>query len=145
MTTELVPENLAEFRARFGSFHDAVIHDIYLHVLGRWPYMRITLETIDLNASFDNQWVNLTIEVREVTDLLVKKPWNYDIAVIFNLIVAIFDDQVHINFSPYWSDEDSKEGYQPSPHPESDFIVIGKQCFWEVAPYHRPERPAYDE
>lgn len=138
MREELLPSNLEDFIERFGTFHDAVIHDVKLNLFGKIkPYtIVVTIGTQDLNSDLDNNWINIIFEIEDVSKFTLKKGRRYDFSIIFELNIAFYDNEVFFDFFPFTSKPTGPEDFEDIPDVHDPrFAVAGKKCFWEITPY----------
>src|SRR5688572_15301583 len=101
MRNELTSDNLSNFRQRFGTFHDGVIHRVEYHAFTRtFKRARVIVGTVDLQFLPEHKWLNLIIEIEGVREIVLKDPSNYYLGVIFALRIDFFDNEFYIDFYP---------------------------------------------
>lgn len=133
---ELQSSNLVNFRNRFGTFHDSVIHSVHYNIFKiRDRSVFITLGTRDQTIESDENWVNLTLEMRGMEKFVLRKPPNYSMSVIFHLNIGIFDGKIYMDFFPMDKDPNDASGYTESEKPGTTLIVVCERCFWSTSPY----------
>jgi|GEM_PF-6140163 len=138
MRKELSPDTLAELEKHFGTFHDAVIHNVSFELFSKSkPYsVCITVGTQDLTLAPPNNWINLTFEIVEITKFILEKTRNYDFSIIFQLNIRFFDDEIYLDFFPYTENPMSIDDFWRRADSKGPiFIVIGKKCYWQTSPY----------
>lgn len=138
---ELLPENLAEFRYKYGSFHDAVIHHVHYDLFSHTEpeIIRVSVGTRYRTSPEKiawTSWTNLTFEIEPVTRVVLKKDPNYFLGVVSRLGISFFDEKVHINFL-HASDLDDLEFHDEKPEDKISLIAVGKRCFWWLSPYEQ--------
>ena len=133
---ELTVANLTEFRERFKTFHDGLVHqvDINLYrVTTPKANIRIELEARDFVLSDKGQWVKLVFEVEDVTKYVLHQERNYNLTVISRLNVGIFDNEIFFDFEPYDYEPQSAADFELRPFvPKAMFLIIGERCFWYI-------------
>lgn len=138
MLEELLPHNLAEFTERFGTFHDAVIHEIRLDLFSKTkPYkIVVTIGTRDWKSETGDEWINLTLEIEAVSRFYLKKEKIYDFAIIYKLNIGFFDNEIYLDFFPFNLEPTEPDDFEDIPNIEGSlFVVVGRQCFWSTSPY----------
>lgn len=140
MKQELLPENLADFRRRFGSFHDAVIHEVKVDLFSKTkPYnASVTIGTQDIQqpSKTGYTWVNLTLDIENVSRLAIRRENSYIISIIFRLLIYFYEDKVFLDFTADKTDvtnsKDIDEGFSQT---NAAFAIIGEKCFWYTSLY----------
>lgn len=129
---ELVPSNLDRFIARFDHLYDGVVRDVRVRFTPEYTYAHValTLSVRDRETSEDNGWVNLTLEIGEVTQFILIEG-NGTCSVLSNgLSVGFFDERIYLDFCPHAEASDSLADFL-----KSRFLVAGKNCVWTISPY----------
>lgn len=140
MKQELTIDTLQELQARFGTFHDAVIHSVEFNIFdskigkdGRDERnINIVLGVKDINQ----QWFNLTFTIIQPTKYVLSKERRYSIGVVFNLNIDFFQDEVFLDFFPR-----NRKSVAPSDFEDNldlnsvNFLVIGKKGYWHISEY----------
>ncbi|MBZ0281425.1 MAG: hypothetical protein K8L97_11855 [Anaerolineae bacterium] len=136
MRTEITPDNLEDFKKRFGIFHDAVIHSIEYGIFSHKNPKIVTVKvgTRDLQFQSPDNWINVTFQVEPVVELIVRQARNYTLGVIFGLSIEFFDQEVYLDFKRGSEKPTGPEDYERDPL-GSHLLIVGKKLFWSTEPY----------
>jgi hypothetical protein len=145
---ELLASNLADFRKRFGTFHDALIHHVQIDLYRTrlvLPYqITIVLGTEDLSLDKDRR-VNLTLEIVDIKKFALAKEQNYGFSVVNRLTMSFFGDEIYIDLFPALDKYTTLDDYhnRNKSFDSVNFFVVGKQCFWSISPYRDRGDPGF--
>lgn len=136
MRTEITPDNLEDFKKRFGIFHDAVIHSVEYGIFShkKPETVAIKVGTRDLQLQPSNNWINVTFYVDSVIELILQKSRNYAHGIIFSLSIEFFDQEVYVDFFGKLEKPQSPEAYKKGPT-GPHLLIVGKKLFWSTEPY----------
>lgn len=138
MNMELTPETLDEFRERFGTLHDAVIHQVEYEIFVPKPLrkLRVIVGARDWKTPTKDNWINLTFEIEGVSNVIIKSSWNHSIAVIFETHIGFFDGEIFLDFFPASLDPSNPDKYMEiSKERHVYLVVVGKKCLLHTSPY----------
>lgn len=138
MKERLLPENLLEFQSRFGTFHDAVIHDVKLNLFSESDptSIQITVGAREFNNGKSNQLVNVTFEVDKIKKFQIRQERKHLLSIIFRLNIGFFGNEVYLDFFPSKDNPINAADFEEKKHPASvAFLVIGEECYWHTSPY----------
>ncbi len=143
MRNELLPENLAKFQERFGTLGDGGVHhvkfDLFSSQIHINPYtITIVIGAQDWEQEAKNQWVNLTLEIVDVTRLCLGKDTDYDFSVILCSNIAFFDGEIYVDIFSSLDKPTSPADFEGRSR-KKQLLIVGKRCFWEVSPYQERE------
>lgn len=133
----LSSENLEKFRRRFGSLHDAVIHEATIGLFSKTaPAMaQIVVGAQDFLDENNVHWVNIIFEVDNVTKFHFQQERNSLVSIVYQLGIAFYNDEVCLNFNSLSGDLVIPDDFEKKRFGDTEFIIIGKKVFWEVVPY----------
>ena len=133
---ELTVANVIEFRERFGTFHDGLVHGVNINlyrVTTPKANIYIELEARDFVLSDKGQWVKLVFEIEDVTKYVLHQERNYNLTVIDRLNVGIFNSEIFFDFCPYDYAPQSAADFELRPFvPKAMFLIVGERCFWYI-------------
>jgi hypothetical protein len=143
MRNELLPENLDNFRERFASCGDGGIHQVEFELFSTQRHINPYAATIvvgaqDLEQEGDNNWVNLTFEIVDITKMFLRKERDYDFSIIYDLQIEFFDDEIYLNFFPSIGRPTGPASFE-NEEGRKRFLIVGKKCFWSVSSYKERE------
>ncbi|MEP7289914.1 MAG: hypothetical protein ABI947_29565 [Chloroflexota bacterium] len=140
--TELTTANIVAFEAQFGRLHDAVIHQIHYDVFTRNrelpEHIQLVIGAQDFSDSPNRKWVNVTIDMEDIQQVIIKKARRYQISVIFKMHFRIINDEVYLGYNMIPTAEEI--AYENSAESSTDLIVVSKRGYWSVSPYQERGR-----
>jgi hypothetical protein len=143
MKTKLTPKNLPEFRSRFGTFHDSVIHRMQHDMFTGYGAgnMKIIIGTFDIQDASRKNWFNLVLDIEGVSEYIIIKRRNHYDGIIYRLNVDFFDDEIYFDFVPRTESPTQPDDYTGNIQVNSkELVIVARKCFWSVEPYEELAR-----
>lgn len=147
--TQLTEDSIFEFRERFRTFHDAVIHRTVLDLFGDGTSSStravIILGVIDgIGVDRTYNWINVTLEIQNLDWFSIRQPPRYKLGVVFKLDIDMFNNQIYVDLLG-WQKKPTKEDYLNNLKSlESNFVVVGETCFWSTSKYTTTKESTQD-
>ena len=129
----MTQENIEKFLARFYSFNDAVIVkiDIKFRHLSLPTVINVLLSTRDAESNVENEWVNVSLTVKDVTAFRFMESTKASFQVLSDGIhIAILDESIFIDFGDF--DELPTDFNELE---SSRYFVKGRDFKWVILPY----------
>jgi hypothetical protein len=144
MREELTMSSLPQFQERFPKFHESLIISSYYKPFYRppqFPKAVIIVGTRDVtrDATSLRQWVNLTFEIEDVEEFILKDTLNYTFSIIDSLSIHFTHNLIYldfrggINLPTYY--------YERPKHPYPELSIVAKRCFFSVGDYNEGAIP----
>jgi hypothetical protein len=130
--TEITIANLSDFRARFYDFYDGLIRNITVSFMSSHDKTRVvvTCSVQDREAEQNNGWINLTININNVTELILIEDSITCVVLSSGVNILFSNDSIYLDFCPFTEEPQSIDDFK-----KSRFLVVGTSCFWHVSPY----------
>ncbi len=139
----ITPEQLIVLKARFGSFHDSVIHSISV---GLFTDQRPSSKTIrlmigapDLDATQSStyyEFMNIEFQLGGVESFALILPGNYDLSVIFHMDILFHAGKVYFieSASEITAEDDlSFENFVSAQSPS--LFLVAQEAYYRILPY----------
>jgi hypothetical protein len=129
----LEAERINEFRERFFSFSDAVIRSVDLRFRNSsgFSFVKVTISSRDRETRNDDGWVNVIIEVQDVSELRMTENQKESYQVLSNGIYVVkMNDLFYIEFGSCIDEPSDVDEVR-----QSRFYVAGREVHWKVVPY----------
>lgn len=126
-------EQVDEFLNRFYSFYDSIIRNLNISFRNSLhpTKIEIVISCKDRNLETDDAWVNVTLEIFDVTEFSFYQSGQEDYQVISNGIHILYLDETYYFDFGYHIDKPDNV-YELK---ESKFYVAGKELKWNVSHY----------
>lgn len=121
-------EEISRFLNRFYYFDDSVIRNIFIQFGHK---VTLTLSTKDAEEPLNNGWVNVILEINDVTEFSFQESSKESYQVLSNNLHITFSNGLYFLDFGYFIDK-------PKDLPEykkSKFYLVGKTLSWKVTDY----------
>jgi len=125
---ELLPSNFTAFFERFAYCYDGFVRDVELNYVNRKATVILSVQ--DQETHKDHGWVNLTLEIEDVTRFILIEDKSTCVVLSGGLQVGFYDAAIYLDFCPYTQEPDGIDDFN-----KSHFLIVGKRCRWVVASY----------
>jgi hypothetical protein len=133
---ELNENTLPEFKTRFRTFHDAVIHRMVLDLFKQDKIVLI-IGTHDWSLSNDytKNWINISIVLENLTWFVVKQLQHHRLGIIFRLNIDSYDSKIHVDLLGN-TDKPSQDIYEENLESnECGFAMVANTAFYSISKY----------
>lgn len=129
---ELTETQLPEFLNRFQNFHDGLIREVqFFFTTGSFnAHARVVLSVIEHRQTGSPKWINLTLEVSNVSFFRLQEGGRQSCVVLFDLTVKYIGEDIYIDFCPFQPEPEEVDEFL-----QSDFLIVGKKVRWATFPY----------
>ncbi|MBX3060581.1 MAG: hypothetical protein KF770_29340 [Anaerolineae bacterium] len=129
---ELTEIQLPEFLSRFQNFHDGLIREVQLFFMtGSFDtHARVVLSVIEHQQTGSSKWINLTLEVSNVSFFRLQEGGKQSCVVLFDIAIKFFGEAIYLDFCPFQPEPEEIEELL-----QSDFLIVGKRVRWITSPY----------
>jgi hypothetical protein len=136
-------EQLPVLKARFGNFHDAVIHGVTLGLFSDQgksaQTLRLLIGAPDHHAVPPTnyyEFVNIEFQLVGVESFVLIKPWNYNLSVIFEMGIFLQNGKIYFieGISERTSEDDlSLENFVSARSPS--LFLVAQEAYYRILPY----------
>lgn len=138
---KLEPTDVSQFLARFGNFHDAVIHEINIGLFsGKQLPRKATIVLGVQDRLADNKWMNLILEIEGLTQINLFQRENYNFSIANWLVIGFFDNKIGLDFFPGNRESPSPADFKERGNASNINKWIGKECYWHLSDYEQRSR-----
>lgn len=122
-----------DFLERFYSFYDSIIREIEVHFRSKLEptRARIFISSRDKEATSEKNWVNVVIEISEVSDFAFVENSKESYQVLSNGLHILNDHEfIMIDFGYHIETPENYDEFR-----QSKFFIVGKEMTWSVMDY----------
>jgi hypothetical protein len=139
----LTPDTLKYFTTDFGTFHDAEIHKLDFVFYSIWKMgakLILGIFTTQQETGI-REWVNLTIDIEDVTKVQLVKERNYGLSRICRMNIAQYGKEFYFDLHPKTDNPERRADFESGiTRDRKRLLLIGTSCYWEITEYQEHDQ-----